>query len=35
MADIEKTLRRLKENGFAPEILAEQEGPFRDYYFAD
>lgn len=35
MADIEKTLRRLKENGFAPEILDEREGAFRDYYFED
>ncbi len=35
MADIAKTLRRLEENGFAPEILDEEEGPFRDYYFED
>lgn len=35
MADIEKTKRRLNENGYAVEILGSSEGPFRDYYFAD
>ncbi len=35
MADIEKTTRRLEENGYAVDILKTSEGPFRDYYFED
>ena len=35
MADIEKTSRRLKENGYAVEIIGSTQGPFRDYYFED
>lgn len=35
MADIEKTRRRLIENGYEVEILGSSEGPFRDYYFED
>lgn len=35
MADLAKTERRLDENGFRVERLAEQRGPFRDYYFED
>ena len=35
MADLAKTMRRLDENGFDPEILATSRGPFRDYYFDD
>lgn len=35
MADIEKTKRRLVENGYEVEILGSSEGPFRDYYFED
>ncbi|MCP5065315.1 MAG: methyltransferase [bacterium] len=35
MADIEKTKRRLAENGYTAEILGSSEGPFRDYYFED
>ena len=33
MADIPKTLRRLVENGFVPEIVDETRGPFRAYYY--
>ncbi len=35
MADIAKTKRRLKENGYSVEILGTSQGPFRDYYFED
>lgn len=35
MADLAKTRRRLAENGFTCEILAERSGLFRDYYFED
>lgn len=35
MADIEKSHRRLRENGFVPRILDQTQGPFRDYYFED
>lgn len=35
MADVAKSERRLWENGFDVERLAERKGPFRDYYFED
>jgi len=35
MADLQKTQRRLEENGFEHGILGQSEGPFRDYYFED
>jgi len=35
MADIEKTKRRLAENGYDVRILRTSEGPFRDYYVED
>ncbi|KAA3611481.1 MAG: methyltransferase domain-containing protein [Planctomycetota bacterium] len=35
MADLDKTESRLRENGYEPEILGQQSGPFRDYYFED
>jgi len=35
MADIEKTKRRLVENGYEVDVLQSAEGPFRDYYFED
>lgn len=35
MADLRKTRTRLKENGYAVDILGSSEGPFRDYYFED
>ena len=33
MADIDKTLHRLRENGYEPNILEFDHGPFRDYYY--
>ncbi len=35
MADLEKTLRRLDENGFDAEVIDSCRGPFRDYYYED
>ena len=35
MADIQKTLRRLEENGYEAQVIADRSGPFRDYYFED
>lgn len=35
MADIEKSLTRLDENGFDAREVGCTEGPFRDYYFDD
>ena len=35
MADIDKSLRRLDENGFDAREVGRTEGPFRDYYFDD
>lgn len=35
MADLDKSLRRLAENGYEARVLASTEGPFRDYYFED
>ena len=35
MADIEKSKRRLEENGYEVECLKTRSGPFRDYYFED
>jgi predicted RNA methylase len=35
MADVAKTERRLRENGFTVERLGSTQGPFRDYYFED
>jgi release factor glutamine methyltransferase len=35
MADVPKSLRRLDENGYDAEVVAQREGPFRDYYFDD
>ena len=35
MADLDKTMRRLDENGYEAEVVLERSGPFRDYYFED
>jgi predicted RNA methylase len=35
MADLAKSRRRLAENLYDDEIVAERSGPFRDYYFDD
>lgn len=35
MADVQKTLARLDENGFDARVVDTSEGPFRDYYFQD
>lgn len=35
MADLSRTLRRLDENGYQAEVLAQREWPWRDYYFDD
>ncbi|MHC4848809.1 MAG: methyltransferase [Planctomycetota bacterium] len=35
MADLDKSLRRLDENGYDAQVVEQREGPFRDYYFED
>jgi len=35
MADLDKTLSYLDENGYDAHVLGERSEPFRDYYFAD
>lgn len=35
MADINKTKRRMEENGFEFEVLHQRSFPWRDYYFSD
>lgn len=35
MADIPRTLGLLADNGIVADVLAETDGPFRDYYFED
>jgi len=35
MADIPRTQKLLKENGFDAQIIAQTTGPFREYYYED
>ncbi len=35
MADLQKSLQRLEENGFQTRIIDQTRGPFRDYYYQD
>ena len=35
MADLQKTLDRMQENGYDAEVLDQEQHPFRDYYFED
>jgi methylase of polypeptide subunit release factors len=35
MADIPRSLRYMQEHGMSVEIVGEQDGPFREYYFED
>ncbi len=35
MADIPRTIATLEENGMTVRVVAETDGPFRDYYFED